>query len=143
MSTPYTEVYEVFLSKVTDYDLVNSYTQEELELLLKGFLKSSIIKFRKCKQDLSDRNDTTQTFNITLTDEEIEILATLMIIQWITPNINTLNLLKQSFTPREFSMGSQANQLKELRELKTDIKKECSQLICAYSFSDGIGDLNS
>ena len=79
MATPYETIYNRALAKITDYDLA-LLPDEDLHLMFKGWLTSAISKFRKCKSDLSDRDDELEIFNADLVDEEIEILALLVVI---------------------------------------------------------------
>ena len=74
MATPYSKIYDRALAKITDYDLA-LLPDEDLHLMLKGWLTSSISKFRKCKSDLSNRDDELRTFNIDLLDVEIRLNA--------------------------------------------------------------------
>jgi hypothetical protein len=136
--TSYNEIYNTFLGKISDYDFLEL-PKEEVETIMKNYLKSAIVWFTSCRQDLSDRDDVLEQLNITLTDEEIEILGTLMIIEWLKPRINTTENLKQHMSTKDFQMFSQANHLKELKDLKKDCMRESQQLMSRYSYSkDGM-----
>jgi hypothetical protein len=136
--TSYSEIYQRFLNKISDYDFLNL-SEEEVESIMKNYLKSAIVWFTSCRQDLSARDETLEQFNSTLTDEEIEILTTLMIPEWLKPRINTTENLKQHMSTKDFQMFSQANHLKELKDLKKDSVKEAQQLMSRYSYSkDGM-----
>ena len=140
MATPYQTIFDVFINKITDYDFLSLDTADIEEILTK-YIKSALVKFKVCKKDLSDRDDNIKTFNITLTEEEVEILATLMVVEWLSPKINAIELLKQSLSTKDFSMYSQANHLKELRELKKDMRNESKQLLISYGYSSGLEKL--
>ena len=50
MSTPYSDIYNDFLNKITDYDLPKFEDTDRQEILF-GFMKSSCVKFKKvCDQ---------------------------------------------------------------------------------------------
>ena len=134
MATPFSDVYERFLSKVNDYDYINL-EQEDLEDILKGYLISAITMFRKCKKDLSDRDSETNQFNETLDDEEIEILALGILWNYLSPKIYTGELMKQSLSSKDYKLFSQANFLKELRQLRDDTKRDMNELLVSYSYS--------
>lgn len=89
--TSYEAIYNRFLTKITDYELA-FVPEEDMELMLHGWLLSAIAKFRKCASNLSDRDDEQKCFNINLVDEEIEILSLLMISEWIEPQLNSVLL---------------------------------------------------
>lgn len=133
--TEYTNVYDIFLSKITDYGLV-SLTQNELEDNLKKHLKSAIVKFKHCVKDLNNRDDELGVFNVELTDEEIEVLAYLMIIEWSNNYILNIELLKQNFSTRDFNLFSSANLLKELTNLRKTYKDEIVNLITFYYYTN-------
>jgi hypothetical protein len=136
--TSYSQIYEVFLNKISDYDFLNL-EESEVNSIMYNYLRSAIVWFSSCRQDLSDRDDTLKQFNIDLTDEEIEILSTLMIPEWLKPRINTTENIKQHMSTKDFQMFSQANHLKELKDLKKDCTREAQQLMSRYSYSkDGM-----
>ena len=100
MATPYYKIYEKALSKITDYDLA-TIPNDDLQATLHGWLMSAISKFRKCKNDLSDRDDELGVFNVDLIDEEIEILALLIVSEWLEPQVNSVNVTLQMFGGKE------------------------------------------
>lgn len=142
MATPYTEVYDFFLGKVTDYNFIDTdiYTSEaELHEELWVYLRSAILRFPQSKVDLSDRS--TSQFNRDLNDFEKEILATLMVINYLTPKIVSTQNMDMHMSDREFKMYSQAKQLTEMMKLKSEMQLEASQLISTYTYKDGLLDL--
>lgn len=52
MPTTFQEIYTQFLSKIEDYELGALTEIDALELLF-SFMKSSIVDFKKCKQDIN------------------------------------------------------------------------------------------
>lgn len=91
--TFYSEIFDYFFNKISDYDLLKNLEEKDILKLCNMYLKSSIAFFTKCKKDLSKRNDQEQMFLIELDQLEIEILASLMVIEWIKPYVNNrLNL---------------------------------------------------
>jgi len=100
MATPYEKIYDRALAKLTDYDLA-FLPDDDFRLMLRGWLNSSISKFRKCASDLTDRDDELEVFNVDLVDEEIEILAILMVCEWLEPQVNSVTLTHQLFGGKE------------------------------------------
>lgn len=130
MNTELQTVYDSFLSKVTDYGYLNL-NEEELAIELNQTLKSSIAKFL-IVEELSI-NEYTDEFNRELSLLEIEILAYGMVLSWIEPKINSIDLLRQRLGSKEFQMFSQANHLKELREIKLQAKRDFDYWINRYA----------
>lgn len=133
MATSYQEIYARFLPKITDYSFV-SMADGEIEDHLETFLKSSIIKFRYCDK-LTERDETLKTFINDLTDEEKEILACLMSVEYLSPKLLTDDLLKQTLNTKDYYIASQANHIKEIRDLYALFKKEASNLMILYTFN--------
>lgn len=133
MATPYKDIFVSFLGKISDPYLADM-TDNDIDAQLLKYLNSSIPKFRKCKQDLSLKDES--GFTETLTDEEVEILANLMVVEWLRPHVNNLELLKQALTPKDFKLTSQANHLKELQALRRDTQSEISRLLVDYSYNN-------
>lgn len=134
MGTPFTDIYGSFVQKISDYSFVNL-TDEEMDEYLNDLLKAAIPRFKKCVKNLNDNNDI--QFNETLTREEIEIVSLLMVIEWLRPRINNIELLKQSFNTKDWNTYSQANHLKELSTLKDETQLEVDNLIISYTYSSG------
>lgn len=133
MSTPYSNVYNFFLSKITDYSFLNL-TQVDLETTLLVYLKTAITKFDNCKVDLLDRNDTTKIFTQTLTEREQNIIATLMVIEYLRPKIVTSDLYKLTMSDPDYKLYSQANHIDKLTALYEKMIAESEKLMIKYSY---------
>lgn len=141
MTTPYSDIYEIFKENITDYELL-SLSEDDLNTTLKNFLKGAIVYFSNCKKDLSDRDDTNEEFNIDLNDTEIEILAQYMVLKWLEPRIKNIANLEQFVNSSDFKLYSQANHLGELRQLYKDAQENIFRLESSYSWQDGVSDIN-
>lgn len=135
MATPYSDVFDTFLSKITDYSYIN-YTTEELESDFSKMLKSACARATSIKEERLTRDNVLKSFSSDLTDLEVEILACFMLVEWLNPKINNIELLKQVLSSKDFQMFSQANHLKELQELRKNAKKEASSLMNTYSIKN-------
>lgn len=149
MATPYEKVFDSFLSKIDD-DLYATLPSWDAEADFVKLLNSSIVNFTFPKVDIFDKNDTTLVFNVDLSIHEIEILANLMVLEWVKRQIRSINVVRQQLTSKDFGLTSQANHLKVLLELKTDTDKEVDNLMTKYSYTNNrqslygslIGDSN-
>lgn len=131
--TPYTHIYSSFLSKINDYNLAEL-DKEDLEEVLQDYLISALTKFTACKKDLSKRNDYEKVFEEVLDNQEIEIIANFMVVEWLNPSLNTLENLSQAMPHRDFRMSSQSTFLRELRLTKGEALKEANRLMTEYSY---------
>jgi hypothetical protein len=134
MSTQYSDVYDRFLSKITDYDLANL-TDQELKNTLLKYLKSAVANFKYCTKDLKDRDDTLQVFNIDLDEIEQEIIAKLMVIEWVNPYINSQENIRQVLGSRDYKIYSPANMLDKLLELKKTMQDEVQSDLTFYYYA--------
>lgn len=131
--TSYEVVYNRFAQKITDYDL-SMLSEEDLAATLFGYLISAISKFKRCKSDLSDRDDTALEFNVDLLDSEIEILALMMVVEWIEPQLNSSLITSQFFGGKDEKFFAQSNQLEKLMALKESTAKTARKLIRNYTY---------
>lgn len=134
MSTPYYVVDNSFLNKITD-DYLLTLIDENLYKLIGDYRTSASVRFKQCKK-LQDRDDELKQYNQTLTDEEVEILANLMILEWLKPQINSIELLKQSMSTKDYKLTSQAEHLLRLNNLKSSTIAEVDSLIVSYTYSN-------
>jgi hypothetical protein len=135
MTTPYSEIYNTFLGKITDYDLPK-FDDVDREDIIFGYMKSACVNFNKvCKIDLYDRDEILKQFNNGLDDEIVDIISELMLVEWLKPKVLSTENLKNCLSTKDFSLFSPANLLKEMRETLTLCKNNARSLINNYSFS--------
>lgn len=138
MSTPYSDVFNLFLTSIQDYRINKLYSQsvEQMENYLIPFLIKAITNFRKCKTDLEDRDDVNKIFNQTLSTDEKVILSNLMMVEWLTKEVNDILGMKLFLQDTDFKTYSQSQNLKEKRELLTTMKEMVDKQIVQYSYNN-------
>ena len=138
MATPYSEVFDLFLASIQDYKINRLYEKsvEDMENYLMPFLIKAITNFRKCKTDLEDRDDVNKIFNQTLSTDEKVILSNLMIVEWLTKEVNDILGMKLFLQDTDFKTYSQSQNLKEKRELLTTMKEMVDKQIVQYSYNN-------
>lgn len=136
MATTYDAIYNIAASKITDPEIA-LLPPDDLEEMFHDYLISAISQFRKCKSDLSDRDDEIRQFNADLLDVEKEILAILVVRQWLQPQLYSALLTKQVFSDKEQKYYSQAQHISELRALDETLKLEAQKLSRDYSYGNG------
>ena len=135
MATSYEEIYNLAANKITDPEIA-LLSQEDIEELFHGYLISAIHKFRKCKNDLSNRDDELRQFNVDLLDVEKEILAILVAREWLQPQLYSALLTKQVFSDKEQKYYSQSSHISELRALDETLKIEAQKLSRDYTYGN-------
>ncbi len=125
MATPYEKVYGRFLNSITDFNLVEL-DDHTLNEMLKDWLCKSIVRTRT-SSDLS-RDDELESFNVDLSDLDIELLALGMKLAWLDQTLGSTELTLQFIGGKEEKYFSQANHIAELRALRDDTKLEMQKL---------------
>ena len=64
------------------------------------------------------------SFAAELTDEEINILALLMMCAWVNRQVASIENTRMKFTSSDFKMTSQANHLSKLMNLLTEVQRQ-------------------
>lgn len=104
--TPFSDVYASFLSKITD-DMYMELTEEDTYKLLKELLLSAIVKFEFPRQHLDyqekeyEEQGQTKTelgFINLLTIEEINILSTYMIVEWLGQQLASVQNVRMKYS---------------------------------------------
>jgi hypothetical protein len=131
------EIYDSFLSKISDYSFLSeNITQQDIEDDLFGYFKTARTKFYRCNNSLEVEDDGTGllVFSVDLHPMEIEVLSTLMLVEYIKPQLITSETLKQSLSDKDFKIYSQASQLREIRLLYKAMVADASKLITEYTY---------
>lgn len=141
MATPFEDIYDFFLSKVTDFSFAN-FTDDELKDELEQYLRSASVKFFSAGDIRLQKDFTFKEFTNDLTDLEKEILASLMIVEYLNPKIIATENMKQFLASKEYKIYSQANHLSKMIELRNQVKAEVNHLMTLYSYKDGIAGMD-
>lgn len=110
--TPFSTVYDKFLTKVTD-DMYMELTPEDTQKILKELLIDAVPWFEFPRKPL-DYNEETNSFSADLNKEEVNILATYMVCEWFGRQIACVENTRQKYSGSDFKFSSQANHLKTL-----------------------------
>ena len=111
--TSYTSIYELFLASIRDYQIDRLFTHsiESAEAYMKPFLIRGLVSFKNCRQNLEDRNDESQFFNVILSTEEKVILSNLMVVEWLTKEVNDVLQMRLHLQDSDFKTYSEAQNL--------------------------------
>lgn len=164
-TTPFVEVYDSFLSKITD-DLYLELTELDTYRMLEQLLVSAIHKFEFPRvrldeyeiQEIEDaavyngiESDHEEVpiyiyqqgeFLVRLTQEEINILATYMIVEWLGYQLASIENVRMKYSGVDFKFTSQANHMQKLLAIKKDYEREGFHLQRLYKrrdiYDDGV-----
>lgn len=134
MATTYDTIFEAFKDKITDYDLA-AYSESLQWDIMVALLDSACRRFNRiCAQDLSDRDDETETFNIDLSDEEIDIITEQMVVEWLKPILNDTDNLHNRINTKEYTSISPANMLLAIKDSYAMSRGHARSLMIRYSY---------
>ena len=96
MATTYKELCDSVYTKIKDYNLVKL-LEKDADDIIKDYIRPAILKFECCNQDLSDRDDVIESFNIDLSDINFEILTNFMVIEYLDSTYVRTTLMLESY----------------------------------------------
>lgn len=146
-TTPFSLVYDSFLSKITD-DMYMEFNELDTYRMLQELLITAIPKFEfpRVRLDEYELDEITEQgiykgvesdgkeviayiygggyFNVPLTMEEINILSTYMIVEWFGQQLASIEVTRMKFSGTDFKFTSQANHMQKLLAMKKDYERE-------------------
>ncbi len=146
-TTPFSYIYDSFLSKLTD-DMYMELDELQTHRMLEELLLSAIQKFEFPRFDITNyetsyldeevnysgvdsNNIDTYAFvyggghfNVELTQEEINILATYMVVEWLGQQLASVENTRMKYSGSDFKFTSQANHMAKILTLKQDYERE-------------------
>ena len=142
MSIPYDAIVGAFLSKITEFDMINM-DDDYREEMVDGYMRRAVSEFdRVCKQDLTTSFDgVTRMFDVDVSDaaadEIINILSEGMVVQWLKPYVYQQELLQNVLNTRDFTQYSPAELLMRVGNAYRRAQKDYTQMIREYSYNHG------
>lgn len=146
-TTPFSMIYDSFLSKITD-DMYMELNELDTFRMLQELLTTAIHKFEFPRFDITDFEESyvedegmycgvesdyfcTKAliygggcFNSALTPEEINIISTYMIVEWLGQQLASVENTRMKYSGSDFKFTSQANHMSKLLNLKSDYERE-------------------
>ena len=130
-TTPFSCIYNSFLSKITD-DMYMELSEQETFKLLEDLLLSAIHSFEFPRFNINDfetsvlgeGEESTGHFNSVLTKEEINIIATYMVVEWLGQQLASVENVRMKYSGSDFKFTSQANHMQKLLTIKQDYERE-------------------
>ena len=153
--TSFVTIYDSFFARVTD-DMYMEITELETLEMLQDLLLNAISRFEFPRVDIFDYEEGHQEdmgtykgvesenkkvpatgqvggfFNYLLTDEEINILALNMVIEWLGQQLDTTENSRMKYSGSDFKFTSQANHMAKLKVLIDAHKQDCVHLQRIY-----------
>ena len=139
MGTPFTQVYNRFLGKITD-DMYMELTPEDTVRDLRNLLIDAIPGFEFPRVNLLDYTiieaenalEEESSFAADLSSEEINILAILMMIGWTQRQVTSIENTRMKYSSSDFKFTSQANHLAKLLTLLRETQRQSHHMQRLY-----------
>lgn len=142
MSIPYDTFTKAFLSKISEFELLELDVDDSTEIV-DVYMKRAIAAFKKnCKYDLTSvADDEQRLFDVDVKEEDedelIEIISEGMVVQWLKPYVYKQELLENVLNTRDFTLYSPAELLLRVGNAYAKAQKDYTQMIREYSYNHG------
>jgi len=143
-NTAFSEIYKRFKAKITD-DMYMELTPGETDSLLKELLLNALHNFEFPRVDIYDYSEELEEYNIRLSAEEQNIIATYMIVEWLSQQLASVENTRMKYSGSDFKFTSQANHMSKLQSMKKDYERRGFHLQRLYKRrkADGNGIMRS
>ena len=122
MATSFNKVYKCFYSKITD-DMYMELDRVQTDALLQELLINALPWFEFPRVDINNYDLDGECFNVTLSNEEINIIAIYMMQGWFDQQLASVENTRMKYSGSDFKFTSQANHMSKLLALKKDYER--------------------
>ena len=116
-----------FPRKRLDYVLVDEDTPD----FIKGEIDGGNIDIDNAFQEIFSEENTSY-FNADLDDEEINILALIMVEAWVERQLASIEVTRMKYSGTDFKFTSQANHMQKLLSLRTEVRRQAFHMQRLY-----------
>ena len=133
--TSFSKIYDSFYAKITD-DMYMEFTEAETSAMAQDLLLTAVHKFEfprtplyyrlyhHNEKDADGNCYKVGAFKGRLTAEEINIIATYMVVEWIGQQLASIENTRMKYSGSDFKFTSQANHMQKLLLIKKDYERE-------------------
>lgn len=153
MTSSYNNIYSRFLNKIRDYEFAGipepNATEQMWEWLQSALSHTYIYRIFdsfSADDEIGEIEYTLKSSVDDFSDKNFveELLGNALVIEWVTPKVQTTTLLNQMITnSKEQKFYAQANQLSQLRELKIDTENKVRSMLRdkGYIYNSYLGNI--
>ena len=121
MGTDFNIIYTRFYSKITD-DMYMELDRTQTDALLEELLINALPWFEFPRVSLQ-YSVLKHCFRYELSDEEVNIIATYMILGWFDQQLASVEVSRMKFSGSDFKFTSQANHMAKLKDLRKEYER--------------------
>ena len=146
MATTYSYVYEEFLDKITDPDLL-LLAEDDQDATKRAYLEYAV---KKCSRYVSPQFDLTKRTTVEVVDEDafldddeeptveedsvIVLLTEYMVEAWLKPYVNNADLLRLHMNTKDFNTTSPANLVEKIGARYDEARHRARSLRNEYTY---------
>lgn len=123
MRTLLSTIYNIFFSKITD-DMYMEISEDDTKKIIVDLFENSLHWFEFPRVDIYDYSLELEEYNIELSKEEINIIATYMIVEWLGQQLASVELTRMKYSGSDFKFTSQANHMHKLTNLQKEYERK-------------------
>ena len=135
MATKFTEIYELFLPQIDDFQLVQL-DDEEIEIYIEKYLINGLITVNSSVFNTLDVDIKNKTFKEDLPFAIKLILAKSTKLEWLKEKKYSEELMRKSIGDRDYKAVQGTDYLKQLTSVEKNLREEIERDIIKYSYSD-------
>ena len=121
--TAFDEIYNVFFSKITD-DMYMELTETQTRKIVFQLFENALPWFEFPRFNIYDYSVELEEYNIDISKEEMNIIATYMIVEWLGQQLASVELSRMKYSGSDFKFTSQANHMHKLTNLKKEYERQ-------------------
>lgn len=122
MGTKFNLIYDCFYSKITD-DMYMELDETQTANMTRDLLLNALPWFEFPRVNVHNYDLYNDCFNVILSNEEMNIIATYMIIEWINQQLASVEVTRMKYSGSDFKFTSQANHMSKLMSLKKEYER--------------------
>lgn len=122
MGTEFNIVYDCFYSKITD-DMYMELDEAQTASMTRELLLNALPWFEFPRIDIYNYDLKNNCFNVNLSNEEINIIATYMIVEWFNQQLASVEVARMKYSGSDFKFTSQANHMSKLLAVKKEYER--------------------
>lgn len=133
MTTKFSEISDLFLAQIDDYELADL-DEEEIDIVVEKYLINGLLTVQSSISDFEDVDLEKKQFNTTIPLAEKIILAKTMKLEWVSEKKYSEELMRKSIGDRDYKAVQGTDYLKTLTSVEDGLRKEIKQLIINRSY---------
>lgn len=139
MNISYDTITNVFLSKITEFELLKI-PEETRTNIVDGYMKRVIPEFQHiCEYNLTEYDDETRMFTDDFDEKDIDEIVNIvsegMLVEWLKPYLYRQDLLENAMNTKDFSTYSPAELLLRVGDAYKQAKSNYTQMLREYSYN--------